>query len=37
MRWSDQTVITGHPGLSPSAKCKMLRENALRLRPRFRE
>jgi hypothetical protein len=35
MRWSDQ-VITRHPGLSPSAKRKMLRENALRLRPRVR-
>jgi hypothetical protein len=37
MIWNDQTVITGHPGLSPGAKRKMLGENALRLCPRLRE
>jgi hypothetical protein len=37
MSWRDQTVITGHPGHSPSTTRKMLGEQAVRLCPRFRE
>ena len=36
MSGSDQTVITGPPGLSPSARREMRAENALRLGPRLR-
>ena len=37
MSWSDQMMITGHPGHSPSTTHKMLGEHALCVRPRLRE
>jgi hypothetical protein len=37
MSGSDQMMITGHPGLSPSTTRKLFGEHALRLCARLRE
>jgi hypothetical protein len=37
MSWSDQMMITGHPGLSPSPTRTLFGEHALRLCARLRE